>query len=272
MAGPGDEMAAGAAGRGRLRASHADREQVIDTLKAAFVHGRLSKDELDMRVGQALASRTYADLDMVSADIPAGVVAAPPLAPARAQAWKPITKRVKVVAWSAWVIPLAGLLAAGNVTLFVVSAFALIVAAAVAWGAMVETWEQRRSRGQLPQAPPRGAGGQASPRPAPAAQAEQVPRIKRGQQHTAEAAPRRFPVRHCLGRGHRVAGTLAELLVVGRADRRAISVQLARVMSGQSRLLRVSELGRSTAFSATICLIRFTAAGSVHPRALAGLR
>ncbi len=62
MAGPGDKTAAGAAGRGRLRASHADCEQVIDTLKAAFVHGRLSKDELDMRVGQALASRTYAEL------------------------------------------------------------------------------------------------------------------------------------------------------------------------------------------------------------------
>ncbi len=204
MAGPGDEMAAGAAGRGRLRASHADREQVIDTLKAAFVQGRLSKDELDMRVGQALASRTYADLDMVSADIPAGVVAAPPLAPARAQAWKPITTRVKVVAWSAWVIPLAGLLAAGNVTLFVLSAFALIVAAAVAWGVTVETWEQRRSRGQLPQAPPPGASGQASPRPAPAAQAEQLLQVKRGQQHAAEAAPRSFPIRHFLGRGHRV--------------------------------------------------------------------
>ena len=49
MAGPGDEIAAGAAGRGRLRASQADREQVIDTLEAAFVQGRLSKDELDMR-------------------------------------------------------------------------------------------------------------------------------------------------------------------------------------------------------------------------------
>jgi hypothetical protein len=148
MAGPGDEMAAGAAGRGPLRASHADREQVIDTLKAAFVQGRLSKDELDMGVGQALASRTYADLDMVSAHIPAGVAAAPPRTPARAQARKPITRTVKVVAWSAWVIPLAGLLAAGNVTLFVPSAFALIVAAAVAWGATVETWEQKRSRGQ----------------------------------------------------------------------------------------------------------------------------
>ena len=41
-AGPGDRGAAGAMGHGRLRASDADREQVIDTLKAAFVQGRLS--------------------------------------------------------------------------------------------------------------------------------------------------------------------------------------------------------------------------------------
>ena len=42
------------AGRGRLRAGHADREQVIGTLKTAFVHGQLTKDELDTRAGQAL--------------------------------------------------------------------------------------------------------------------------------------------------------------------------------------------------------------------------
>jgi hypothetical protein len=43
MAGPGDEIAA-AEGRSRseLRASHADREQVIEVLKAAFVQGRLA--------------------------------------------------------------------------------------------------------------------------------------------------------------------------------------------------------------------------------------
>ena len=50
MAGPGDEMAA--AGRGQMRASNADREQVIGMLKVAFVQGRLTKDELDLRVGQ----------------------------------------------------------------------------------------------------------------------------------------------------------------------------------------------------------------------------
>ena len=70
MAGPGDEMAAGAASRGSMRASHADREQAIEVLKAAFVQDRLTKDELDTRVGQALASRTYADLAVVTTDLP----------------------------------------------------------------------------------------------------------------------------------------------------------------------------------------------------------
>jgi Domain of unknown function (DUF1707) len=193
MAGPGDEMVAGTTGRGRLRASHGDRELVIDTLKAAFVQGRLSKDELDMRVGQVLASRTYADLAAVTADIPAGMAAAQP-APDPARARKPMTEGVKAVAWSAG-IPLAGLLVAvatatGNGALFLLSVFCFIGAVGVAWGAIVEALAQKRSRGQLPQAPPPGAGGQASRRPAPAAQAEQLPKIH-GQQHTAEAAPSR---------------------------------------------------------------------------------
>ena len=128
MAGPGDEMAAGTTGRGRLRASHGDRELVIDTLKAAFVQGRLSKDELDMRVGQVLASRTCADLAAVTADIPAGMAAAQP-APDRARARKPMTEGVKAVAWSAG-IPLAGLLVAvatatGNGALFLLSSVLL---------------------------------------------------------------------------------------------------------------------------------------------------
>ena len=47
MTGPRDELAAAAGGPGHLRASHADREQVIDTLKMAFALGRLTKGELD---------------------------------------------------------------------------------------------------------------------------------------------------------------------------------------------------------------------------------
>jgi hypothetical protein len=73
IAGPGDEIAAGTGGRGHLRASHADREQVIGTLKAAFVQGRLTADEFDLRVGQALGARTHAELAALTADLPAGL-------------------------------------------------------------------------------------------------------------------------------------------------------------------------------------------------------
>ncbi|MBV9204459.1 MAG: DUF1707 domain-containing protein [Actinobacteria bacterium] len=71
MSGLGNEKAAGTAARGRLRASDADREQTIGTLKAAFVQGRLTKDEFDARIAQTLAARTYAELATVTSDIPA---------------------------------------------------------------------------------------------------------------------------------------------------------------------------------------------------------
>jgi Domain of unknown function (DUF1707) len=77
MAGPENEMAADS-GRGRLRASDADREHVVGTLKAAYVHGLVTKDEFDARVSQTFASRTYAELGLITADIPAGLAAAPP--------------------------------------------------------------------------------------------------------------------------------------------------------------------------------------------------
>ena len=64
-----------------FRAAHADRERVIDLLKAAFVQGRLARDEFDERVGQALVSRTYAELAAVIADIPAELVGALPRRP-----------------------------------------------------------------------------------------------------------------------------------------------------------------------------------------------
>jgi hypothetical protein len=75
--GPGDQTAAaqGDYGYGRLRASRAHREQAIDALKAAFVQGRLTKDELDERVGRALAPLTYAELTALTDDIPAGLAA-----------------------------------------------------------------------------------------------------------------------------------------------------------------------------------------------------
>ena len=86
MPGPEDEIAAAEGrGDGHLRASHADREQVIGTLKAAFVQGRLTKDELGARVDQVYASRTYAELAEVTVDIPNELTGArPPRDPWRA--------------------------------------------------------------------------------------------------------------------------------------------------------------------------------------------
>jgi Domain of unknown function (DUF1707) len=78
MTGPDDPAAAG---RDRLRAGHADREQVIEALKDAFVQGRLTRDELDVRAGQALAARTRAELAVLTADIPAFPAAAGPARP-----------------------------------------------------------------------------------------------------------------------------------------------------------------------------------------------
>ena len=73
---PGTQAAAAA-----LRASRADRERVIDLLKAAFVQGRLDRDEFDARIGQAVASRTYGELAAVTADIPAELTGALPRRP-----------------------------------------------------------------------------------------------------------------------------------------------------------------------------------------------
>jgi hypothetical protein len=49
---------------------------VVGTLKAAYVQGRLTEDELDARVDRVYASRTYAELTEVIADIPAELTAA----------------------------------------------------------------------------------------------------------------------------------------------------------------------------------------------------
>ena len=78
---PGTQAAAAG-----LRASRADRERVIDLLKAAFAQGRLDRNEFDARIGQALASRTYAELAAITADIPAELTGAlPRRPPARAR-------------------------------------------------------------------------------------------------------------------------------------------------------------------------------------------
>ena len=236
--GPGDEMTAAAGGRGSLRSSHTDREQVIDTLKTAFVRGRLTKDELDTRVGQVLASRTHADLAAVIADIPAGMAAAQSLrTPVRRRARKPVNT-MKVVAWGASAISvltvlgyvLAMPISDNHLYIFVLLACVFIGASATAWGAMVEARTQNRSRRRLPHGPAPGAASQASQRITPAVvEAEQLPQINHVQQRPAETVQSRLP-RVRLSSSRPPRRRRPRLLP---AAGRAIAVRLARVMSGQ---------------------------------------
>jgi Domain of unknown function (DUF1707) len=73
------------AGGDRLRAGHADREQVIEALKTAYMQGRLTGEELGARTGQVLAARTYAELRAVTADLPRAPRLDGSSAPARAE-------------------------------------------------------------------------------------------------------------------------------------------------------------------------------------------
>jgi hypothetical protein len=59
-----------------MRTSRADREQAIDALKAAYVQGRLTKDELDERLARALVPLTHAELTALTEDLPDGLAAA----------------------------------------------------------------------------------------------------------------------------------------------------------------------------------------------------
>ncbi len=57
--------------RGKLRAADADRDRVAGILSTAYVEGRLSRDEYDTRLEDALSARTYGALEQVIADLPA---------------------------------------------------------------------------------------------------------------------------------------------------------------------------------------------------------
>ncbi|MET7683697.1 DUF1707 domain-containing protein [Streptomyces sp. NPDC005423] len=54
-----------------LRASHADRDRVVDVLSRAAGDGLLSAEELDERVEAALTARTRGELAALTADLPA---------------------------------------------------------------------------------------------------------------------------------------------------------------------------------------------------------
>jgi uncharacterized protein DUF1707 len=75
---PGREVA-----RSELRASHEDRDRVVELLRVSAGDGRLTADELDERLELAMTARTYGELAKLVADLPAdGSVASAPALPA----------------------------------------------------------------------------------------------------------------------------------------------------------------------------------------------
>jgi hypothetical protein len=169
-----DDKVPGTGDRGRLRAAHADRDRVIGVLTTAFVRGMLDKDEFDVRVSQTFASRTYAELAAVTADLPAAAPQAP--APAvREEGW--LTMRRALIISACLLTPtglaaLIGLVLAGrydDASLGVLPLLAFFVATVISGPLIGEARDRVRSRARPPQAPALGAGGQASraPRPRP---------------------------------------------------------------------------------------------------------
>lgn len=61
---------------GKLRASDAEREGLIEELHEHTVAGRLTAEELDERLGAVYQAKTRADLDTLRADLPISAAAA----------------------------------------------------------------------------------------------------------------------------------------------------------------------------------------------------
>jgi hypothetical protein len=162
MTGP-DE--GGLAGRGHLRAAQADREQAITVLKTAYAQGRLTKDELEARAGQAFASRTYAELAALTADLPAASpAAAGPTATGSDAPWPRPSTPARTMAKAARrsgicllvaVALVEGAYLAGNFLLIVAGFFALIAASGFFGYGILDAWHERRSHAQLPPGPGR---------------------------------------------------------------------------------------------------------------------
>ncbi|MFY9928775.1 MAG: DUF1707 domain-containing protein [Streptosporangiaceae bacterium] len=70
---PGGEIA-----RSELRASHDDRDRVVELLRVSAGDGRLTAEELDERLELAMGARTYGELAQLVADLPAPGGAAGP--------------------------------------------------------------------------------------------------------------------------------------------------------------------------------------------------
>jgi hypothetical protein len=196
MAQPGVKMTAGAEPDGNLPTSRIGREQMLDALKTAFVQGRLTKDEFDLRVGQVLAA--YAELDSAIADIPGGLALARSPEPVPKSHNKKLIQRGTAAGTAASVALAAtvAVAARGNPVLSVVVVGLVGVAVAVLLSGLLTllSWVLGSiSSGQAPQGAPPAVSGKAPQRLTSADPAGSSLRMSRNGWHTIEAVRRRLP-------------------------------------------------------------------------------
>jgi hypothetical protein len=92
--------------RNELRASHDDRDRVVELLRVSAGDGRLTAEELDERLEQAMTARTYGELARLVADLPAVGSALSPAAALRAKDVVRIdTRSGHVKRADRWVVP-----------------------------------------------------------------------------------------------------------------------------------------------------------------------
>jgi hypothetical protein len=87
-----------------MRASHADRERVAEVLREAAGDGRIDVGELEERLEQTYAAKTYAELQPILRDLPTTGVALPAPSPPRddrLEPWKPAAPAVQRVGGTA---------------------------------------------------------------------------------------------------------------------------------------------------------------------------
>jgi Domain of unknown function (DUF1707) len=98
---PGGEVA-----RSELRASHEDRDRVVELLRVSAGDGRLTAEELDERLEQAMTARTYGELARLVADLPAaGTAVSPATAPQVKDVVRIDTRSGHVKRIERWVVP-----------------------------------------------------------------------------------------------------------------------------------------------------------------------
>ncbi|MDP9397088.1 MAG: DUF1707 domain-containing protein [Actinomycetota bacterium] len=79
----------------RLRAADADRDATVERLRAAYGEGRLREQELEERLGAALAACTVAELAVLTRDLPPA---------SRPRPTRPPARRLRQAAWGTWVL------------------------------------------------------------------------------------------------------------------------------------------------------------------------